>query len=376
MPWETVLLDDLTGAAVGELSNPYDRSISWRHNRVTTSHFAVDLRDPLADRLLEADLLVKLYEDDILRGVHEVTDVEEVVTEDKKRLGVTCSDAFWRLGARLIGKSTTGHTVTNQDIATAISGLLAGVNAEDDTGVRMGSVDNLADVYAGPWHYKPLAEVISELAATLDGPDWRINPVEPTADATGVKWGELELRNAIGTTQPHAVFAYSDDEDDRGNVKSYTRTVSKQGMLNTGYSLPPGFPDTDPTAAAVQSWYDGPARARWHWREGVVPGDLGADNLRLKLLQEHVAVRKNPREVITFNGLLPSDLVNAAEAGIHVPACPAFKVDYDVGDIVPFRATVDGVSRVNGLFRIYGVDLAISDEGLETPTVSVIPGEG
>lgn len=371
MAWSSVLVTDLDGAGVGEVSNPYDRSLSFRHNRVTTSHFAVRLDDPLADRLLDMDLLVKLYQDDELKAVHEVTDVEEVVDGASKRLGVTCQDPFWRLGGRLCGKSLDGFNPGLQDRGTAALLALAEVNLEDDTGIRQGTFELSASDYIGPFAFKPVGELIAELAAPLDGFDWRIVPVEPVVDGAGLKVAELNIYAALGSYQPDAVFAYSNDEDDRGNVNSYTRAITKQTMLNTGYSLPPGFPDS--SAGAVQTWADATARARWHWREGVIPGDVADDALRLKLVQEHVAVRKNPRETIVIGAPRAGDLAELAKQGIHVPQSPIFGVDYDVGDVVPFRASVDGQTRFDGLVRVYGADLAIDNNGREYPTLTVTP---
>src|ERR1044072_1180842 len=147
----------------------------------------------------------------------------------------------------------------------------------------------------------------------LAAPSGERDPVEPHADTflvwgggpfPGFTIGTLHLYASKGTVKQHAVFAYSDHEDDRANVKDYRRTITKQGMLNTAYSLPPGFPDV--SAGKVLTWNDARARAprteeappppppppppaspaapagrvqtgtappprpRWRWREGVV----------------------------------------------------------------------------------------------------------
>lgn len=370
-PTWTFVVADASGYPLGELPGARDRSLSWRVNRLATASFSLRLDDPLGDELLDLARLVKVYDrDGALRFVGEPSDAEEVVDATTKRLGIVCQDAYARLGDRLIGKSTAGYTKTTPtDRGVVVAELLDQVNALDDTGIRLGLLQSSSPDYVGPWYYKPLAEAIGELSAALDGFDWALEPVEPVNDGAGLQIGRLDLYAARGAWQPDAVFAFSDAEEDRGNVKGYTRTRTRQGMLNTGYSLPPGFPDT--TQGAVQSWFDGPARARWRWREGVIPGDMTDNALRLKLTQEHVLVRKQPREVIVVNGVVASEL---GESGAeHVPQTPAFKADYDIGDVVPFRATVDGQVRVNGRFRVYGVDLSIDDNGLETPTVSFVP---
>src|ERR1044072_9957542 len=103
MAWTNVLLTDQTGDNIGELSNVYDRSISWRAKRVPTQHFSGRLDDPLADRLLAGDLLVKSYNDQWGTDpafVGEITDVEEIVNEQTKSIGATCQDGPFRFTDR------------------------------------------------------------------------------------------------------------------------------------------------------------------------------------------------------------------------------------------------------------------------------------
>src|ERR1044072_8806910 len=204
MAWTNVLLTDQTGDNIGELSNVYDRSISWRAKRVTTQHFSVRLDDPLADRLLARDLLVKSYNDQWGTDpafVGEITDVEEIVNEQTKRIGVTCQDGTFRLTDRLVGKDVrvdgpplgldySGPDVGGpQDRSVVLQRELEYINLQSDTGVRIGTVQPSGTDYIGPYYFKPFMEMLQEFSAALDGPYWELEAVEPHADTFLVSGG-------------------------------------------------------------------------------------------------------------------------------------------------------------------------------------------
>lgn len=393
MPWRTVFADRNTGELVGEPESPLERRFSWRLNRLATSTMGLPLEDELADRALAGDVLAVAYEDDTVRFVGESTDAEEDVEEATKRVSATFADAGERLGTRLVGRSPTGYTMTPTGAgwsrAVGVLDLLDLANAEADTGIRRGlGTDSGGGVMrtrgyaggtavgsepAGPFHYKPLAEVIAEVAGTLDGFDWEVAPAVPVQDALGLKVGVLNTYAARGALRPDAVFAYSNDREDRGNVRSYKRVVTKQGLITEGYSIPPDFPNAALAGGGVQTWSNAAAAAKWGRRMASIPSDLTVAELRLKLLQQHVAIRSFPRQTITLGGFTPGELAESVSDGRPIPYVPRFNLDYFLGDVVPFRATVDGQVRFNGLVRIYGADVAIDSEGSATTTVIVIP---
>lgn len=359
--WSFVLLTDLSGEPIGEIPNAYDRKISYRVNRAATASFRTRLDDPLADQLLEGKMLVKLYEDDELRLVADIVGSTEKGEDQDQRIDVAVGDpAALRFAKRLVGKSTAGMRYTSAtDRGQMVKDGLDTINAERDTGVRVGTITPSASNTGGPWFYKPLADLIAELSAPLDGFDWQLNPVEPEIDnlypgAVPVI-ATLDISPSLGIDRPEAIFEYGYGCH---NVKSYERTVSKQGVATAGYSLPPGTADT--IVGAVQSWSDAAAIAEWGLYEAVIPtGDLGVDELRLKLVQEHIRVRGRPQQLIKFTPV---------REDTDGPSVPKFRVDYDLGDRVPFRAVVNGKPRINVVARVYGVDIELDNEGAETVT--------
>jgi len=361
VPW-SLLLTSLAGVAQGEIGNASGRTLDFPLNRLATGAFKVRLTHPLAELLLAGDALVKVYQQEgtgpqTLRMVGEIVSVEEVASEtDAGSLAVTFAEAgLWRLTHRLIGKSgagvSYGTAIGPVDRGSMASSIIAAVNADGDTGVRVGTITVSASGYVGPWYYKPASEAISELSNTLDGYDFRFDPLEPVADGAGVTVARFTAAGALGTTRPDTIFEFGTG---RRNIKSLKRQVSRDGLLNLGYHLPPGFPET---LEPVESSQDLPSITARGLHEGVVTSDLAVAPLRAALVQEHVQVRKAARQIITFEPTGYDD---------------TFNVDYSVGDVVTARARIGGSNRFNALFRIYGVSATISEEGAATYSLTLV----
>lgn len=362
MSW-SLLLSDLAGVTKGEINNASDRTVSFAFNRLNTGSFRVRLDHPLANDLLEGDSLIKVYQQTAsssspaIRMVAEIVSVEEVASEsDPGSLAVTFAEAgFWRLSHRLIGKSATGY-LQGTAVAPVARGAIAQnvintVNAERDTGVRIGTIADTATGYVGPWYYKPVSEAITELSATLDGFDFRFDPIEPTTDGSGLAVSRFRTAGAIGQTRANTVFEFGTG---KRNIKNLKRQVSRDGLLTRGFHLPPGFPETSDPVASVEN---APAIAARGLHEALVTSDITVADLRLALVREHVAVRKQARQLITFE---PTSYGSE------------FMDDYDVGDVVTARALVAGSIRFNAQFRVYGVDVSINDNGLATYSLTLI----
>ena len=365
MSW-SLLLADLAGVTKGEINNAGSRTLSFPFNRLWTGSFRVRLDHPLAPDLLAGDSLIKVYQQTsisttpALRMVAEIVSVEEVASEsDPGSLAVTFAEAgFWRLSHRLIGKSAAGYS-QGTALAPVVRGSIASnvistVNAERDTGVRIGTIADTATGYVGPWYYKPVSEAITELSATLDGFDFRFDPIEPATDAAGLAVSRFRTAGAIGQTRANTVFEFGTG---KRNIKNLKRQVSRDGLLTRGFHLPPGFPETsDPVVSSENT----PAIAARGLHEALVTSDITVADLRAALVREHVTIRKQPRQIITFE---PTSYGSE------------FFADYEVGDVVTARARVGNSTRFNALFRIYGVDVTINDTGLATYSLTLINSE-
>jgi hypothetical protein len=182
--------------------------------------------------------------------------------------------------------------------------------------------------------------------------NFELAPTEPTTDAEGVQIASFNASSAIGTSKPEVVFEYGGNKA----IRSYRRVLSREGLLNQAVSLSQNFP-TDADTRVVTDEVSILARGLF---EEVITSDIGDASLREALAAAHVAVRKDPRQIVTFE---PSQ------------TAPVFGTDYIVGDTVTARATALGTVRFNGLFRVYGVEISIDENGRETISPTLVPNE-
>jgi hypothetical protein len=361
------LISDLAGNLVSEAPAAVNKRLGVRVSGIGTSGMTVRGGTADADFLLAGDALLRVYEIDPWDGArrllahHRLLTAEEV-GEDGATVAATFVDPLWTVGRRLIGKSATGYSrgtsVAPVDRGTIISEVLTAANAESPSGLRIGTLTASTSTYVAGWFYKRASEAIAELAATLDGPDYRVRPIL----YEGGYIGELDVGPSLSTYRPHAAFEHGDG---LLNVRRFRRAVSLEGSANRFYSLPSGFPDN--AVGNVLSTEDAASIAARGHLEDVVPTDLTVDGLRAELLAAHLAVRKGPRQTISLEPV--------RDLGARVPKLGR---DFEVGDVVPFRASIRGddgelVKRLDVLVRVYGYDVSVDEAGYGTPTITVTP---
>lgn len=376
MPFRFVVTNT-AGTALGELRNASNRRVGLGINRNPTAAATIRLDNPLADTLLNGASRLKVYETGspfstpIMHFHGDVASAEEVGVGDggPGSLAFTFAGPMTRLAERLIGKDATGYTsgtaLAPRDRSLLVADVLAAANAVAYTGVTLGTVTNVGSTsFLAYSPYKVAGEAITELVNTLDGPDYEVVAVEPVADSGGVRIALLNVKGAVGQARPAAVFEYGTG---RRNVVNYRRQVS-YGILNAGYILP----SSANPAGTVVAASDATSIATYGRREGLVAGDLAVDLLRQRLVDEHVRVRKQPRQIITFEPTRD----DPARPG----RVPRFGVDYFLGDAVPFRAVartqnaagaIVDTTRVNASLRVYGIDWSIDELGAATPTLTL-----
>ena len=360
---------------------------------LSTAGWSTPLRDEIADFLLEGDALVKVYEvldQPVVAGRdvrlivpgegEQVVPAGETIPAGSRLLrfhgtlltaveqgkaGIVVCSAIgprWIASMRLVGKSTAGYTngtvLAQVDRGAVVADLLGILNAEQDTGIQLGTVTPSSDTYVGPWLYRPFDQCLADLATGLGAPEYRFVPIEFDQG----KIARLDVGPAIGVQRPDAVFSFG--RWDR-NVEDYTRTVTNEGRANRVFHLPPGFPDT-----ATQGVLDDedPAGIAERLLEAVVQADLSVDDLRQKLLAYHLQVRKGPRQTIAFQP------VNQVTTG----RVPLLGIDFDIGDLVPFRSwrqkpDLDWALRIDAYFRAYQLEWVENELGVITPTITVAP---
>ena len=356
--WQLVLTD-LSGVRLGDLSDAHDRRLNFGLSTLNSGSFTVSTDHPLANTLLDANSLVLVYSKvgsatSVLRMVAHLVTVEEVANSSGSTIAVTFAEAgYYRLQHRLLGRSVTGYTggtaaapVNRATLAANVIGLL---NLGGPTGVNTGTMTSSGTAAVGPWRYKQGMEALTDLAFASDGYDFVFDPVDPATGNVAL----FRCADTIGSNRPDAVFEYGTG---RHNVSSYKRQVSRDNLLNTAYVMPSGFPDN--TADTISSVIDAASVTTYGPWHGVISTDLTTTVARDALAAEHVALRKAPRQRIEF---------------VPDSSAPVFGTDYTIGDTVTARAEHPANSiRFNAAFRVYGVSVAVSDEGLEQLTLTLI----
>lgn len=160
---------------------------------------------------------------------------------------------------------------------------------------------------------------------------------------------EFNASERIGTDK-NVLFEYGGTH----SIRSYRRVISREGLLNQAISLPEGYPES----LDIRVKSDGESMNNRGLFEEVISSDVGDASLREALAAAHVAIRKDPREIVEFE---PSALA------------PSFGDDYIVGDVVYGRAMAQGSARFNGLFRVYEVEVQVDENAKETITLRLVP---
>jgi hypothetical protein len=393
----TFMLTDRVGNQLGEIRNATGRSLRFPLGRTPTLTFTVDAGHPFASQLITQDkVMVRAYDDasgtKTVRFVGPVSGYSKHRESGKGTISVAASGLQWRLDRRLIGKNIAGATdgtnaLTLKDRGVIMGDILDAVNAgeastiwadADNTGIRRGTITPSSTTYIGPLRYVTVSQVYSDLTSTLDGPDWQIrySDYPLPSDAQGVILGYLDVSAALGQVQPNVVWAFGTSPH---NVASWDDVGDATGLANLAVNLPPGYPDTSQDQPIP--WSDATSIADRGLNETVVTADLQTADLRTRLVQGHVRVRKTPRRVISF---VP--VAEDPSAPIDQRRVPRFGVEFGLGDVMTFRAverfpvtdaggTVIGYTEtptVDVLTRCFVAQLDLDDNGVASTTLTLI----
>lgn len=397
-----MLLRTRAGATLGELRNATARSFRFPHLRTPTVGFTIDATHPLASVLLDVDkVLVAVYEDStgskVLRFQGPVVGYQKTRNAQGGSLAVTVAGVGWRLDHRLIGRSglipvnDSGATFGTTPLSLLDRGEIMGriidalnvgefVNVwanANDTGIRRGVITASSQTYISDWRYKPAGEAFADLSGTLDGPEWVIRPVEPTTDAIGVQLGALDVAPIIGTVQSNVAFEFGTGHY---SVGDWTDIADASGLCNEAVSLPSGYPNN--ATESVLEWLDSPSILNDRGlHEAVIAGDIVTADLRLKLIQNAVQLRKIPKRTIAF-----TPIAEDAGAPIDQRRVPRLFADYNVGDTVRFRAierfpiydtlgtVIDTIAipTVDLLMRVFAAQIDLDPNGVASTQVTLV----
>lgn len=384
--WRYVVTEHETvgGDELAEIWQAHDRKLTLPLNGLPTVSMTLGLDNPAAAAILagesgDLNLInrnLKAYRNGELMFNGPLLTAEETVDGDTGTLPISAVGPFWKLNKRLVGTAVPspvnkqapyndGTAVAQKDRGVLAADALAAINLEGNTGIGIGTLEASSNSYLAGLYYKKVAELILELGPqALGGYDFEVAPIEPTVypavpgvDVGGTKIGLLNIYAALGDVRDKAVFEYGIG---RRNIRAYRRPITIENLCNTPIHLAPGFPDSVPAGQNLRvSAADGPSQAVWGKAQEVIEGDLSVLAMRQDLIDEHLRIRKQPRETVVFT---PKGELEA----------PVYGVDFALGDVVTARAVWQGATRFDGLFRIYGVDFSLDDQGVETIELTLI----
>lgn len=379
-PVWTFVLTDLMGSVLGEITNADERQVTLPLNRVPTASFKIPLAHSLAETImaLNQDAMVKAYRYDgttnKLAFFGPVLTAEEVADRDTQSIAVNAVGPFWRVSKRLLGTTKAGISwgiaggpIEITQIASNIMETANTADTIDEGGLGLGytgiqvQAGNVVpnsptpnNTHVGPFHLKNAAELMAELAASVNSFDFEVVPQEPAN--SGLTWptiGQMYIKPYIGVTRPNLIFEYGG----QANVVGYSRSNSRDNYVNKAYMTAPGWPDA--TSLELRIKRDNASIiSRGLFEDTAEGADVANDSVRDAILSEHIYHRSHPREVITVN--------------LAQNARPWVFTDWNVGDTVRARATVRGATRFDAMFRIWGATMAIDKNGNETTQLELV----
>jgi hypothetical protein len=385
MGWKVELLRETTLTypgditVLGELKNPRQMEVSYGLSRMSTFRATFNYGDTDSSLLDDAlasgpERLIRLADENgAARFYGHIINVEEVASNGRNTLRISAADPFWKQtkAVALGGQGSVGSPLVRTQLAIA---SMEKTNSSCHFNVL--STVGIGSTYLPVFEqYRKSSDVVQELAAALDGFEWRmawlekpfgqarvLNGVDagvPTPQSNGtLAVARMDMAAVIGSTSPVAAFEYGFGKH---NVAGYTRRRNSEQMAIRIYSP---YRDVNGNPQQVSS-VDSGLFDEYGNLTDVVSSSAITQDIAQKLADEHVRIRKRPRETITFQ---PTRALDGRS--------PTFPTDYNVGDVVTFEAHHQGAARIARVnMRVYGVSVAFDDGGNPTPTLTLMPGD-
>lgn len=376
MTWRFFLYN-WAGEAIGEIVNASQRRLNFGLNKNPTLSFQLSLDNELAENLIEFDdHIVVAYRLNPATGdwtcqfSGPIITKEQVAGDDGQgSFAIAAAGPWWRMGKRIAnnaagdGKKQQPWTLGATMEAGSIASLLIRNSNEVDgnSWLRASVLDQqigtpvIENFQVGS--FRPIATVVEELAGgdTVGGGfDWYIEP-KISFDNTGLCLGKFRCGPSVGRDLTETVvFEYGTG---RHNLNEFKAKSSIEFLLNKADHLDTndGAPTYSVTRQDAQS-----ISQIGIWEETVTAPEITDPDLRRQLLDAHVSVRSNPRQ-----------LIEVTPARSDTGTAPIPLIDYRLGDTVGVRAFYSErlwLANADGSplgVRVYDINIELDDGGVE-----------
>jgi hypothetical protein len=355
-----MVLTDLHGTQLGDITNALNTSIVLPLNRLPTASFQIPIQHKLAKYFADPtwDGIVKAYRNGVLRFCGPVVSSAEAFdASNGQTIAVNAAGPFWRLAFRLLGTNAAGWSLgnasTTYDLGYIAGQMLAAANAQGYTGIETGTLNPSENGSAGVFWFQPVDTAIAQMSTGLNSFDFEVAPTEPTNTGQAFpRLGLFNTYNVMGSVKNNAIFEFGTT---KANVTSYGRQIDRSQLCNFGWIEQPAVSDY---SGILTSQDAASQAARGVYMALIDNGGVEWDVLRQALADANVAIRKQARQVVTFTP--------------KPNATPSPLDDYIVGDQVRARIVVNGVSWLDAMMRVWGITFALDNQGNETPTLELI----
>jgi len=361
-PWRLFVFDLSSGTVLGELEDVRDLRLNYGLSKNPTLGFSTGYEHWLTDELVGLPGIdpyrgILAYRGSSLQFAGPVLASDEnASTNGNETASISAVGAGWRLSKRIAdkagnaGRSEAGISFSLTDRGQIAKGLIDYTNSNDgNSWIRAATGDQAASSSIEISKEETLVSVsqfIDKLSNSLDGFDWVITP-DFTTDGTGLVLGRFKSAPTYGSDKSSSVvFEYGIG---RYNVESASRKRTIEGLINKA-----SYPASGQNPFTVSATASESIGAIGVFEEPIT-GDLIDQTLRQKLVDLHIAIRKQPRVLYEF-------VPFRSDAGGPVPQ--PF-VDYDLGDRVSTRAFWGGKTRLEAVMRIYGMEIEIGNDQSE-----------
>lgn len=356
MPDWQFILTGLDGSNPASVVGAAERRVATSLNRASTASFRLRTEHRLNARALALNNLLKVYREGRTSPIFvgPCVSAEEVGDSQNTNIVVTASDPLFRLARRFVGKTDAGYadTLTTKTKGTLAKNVIDTANGEGWTGVQTNSAW-LADAGAaklGPVYFKPVSEVLTEFSQQIPGFDFELVPVEPTGAWPNTTIAQFRTYDQKGADKPHVVFEFGTS---KANVGNYRRTSLLDGLANAVHNNE-GFPERSPIVLS-----DATSINTWGRHDALISPELTDVTLRTHIADLHLQARKNARTIVVFE-----PFVNAK---------PTPFINYECGDRIRCRAVVNGTTRFDGLFKVWGIEVTLDSNNNEATTLELTP---